>query len=105
MTLIQNLLETGPEGANMTNATSGSSASSLAGGTTVFRGAAAFHGSFGGEFINVAAAQTYRRWSFAAVGKQGQVSVGLEYINPGETTDLAGLVNAAGVRRLVVRIM
>lgn len=105
MTLSQFLLETGPEGANMTNATSGSSASSLAGGTTTFRGAAAAHGSFGGEFINVAAAQTYRRWPFAAVTKQGQVSVVLEYINPGETVDMVGVVNASGTRRLVVRVM
>lgn len=105
MALTQFLLETGPEGANLTNATSGSNASSLAGGTTIFRAAAAAHGNFGGEFINVAAAQTYRRWPFAAVTKQGQFSVVLEYINPGETIDLAGLVNASGARRLVVRIM
>lgn len=105
MTLSQFLFETGPAGANMTNGNSGSSASSVGGGSTVFTTAAAAHGTFGGEFTNVAASQTYRRWPFAAVTKTGQVSVVLEYINPGETVDLVGLVNSGGVRRATVRVM
>lgn len=104
MTLVRYLLDTGPEGANATNATSGSTASSLGGGTTVFAAAAAAQGPFGVSFTNVASSQTYRRWPFSAVTKTGQVSVVLQYLNPGVNLDVAALVNAAGNRRLSVRI-
>lgn len=104
MTLVRYLLDAGPEGANATNSTSGSSASSLGGGTTAFAAAAAAQGPFGVAFTNVASSQTYRRWPFSAVTKTGQVSVVLQYLNPGVNLDVVALVNAAGNRRLSVRI-
>lgn len=104
MTLVQYFLDAGPEGASATNATSGSSASSLGGGTTVYAAAAKAHGSFGIAITNVASSQTYRRWPMSAASNTGQLSFVVQYLNPGTNLDFAAVVNAAGNRRLSIRV-
>lgn len=104
MALSQFPLDAGPEGASATNANSGSSASSLGGGTTVYAASAAAQGPFGIAITNVASSQTYRRWPFAAATKIGQVSFVYTHLTPGVTLDFAAIVNAAGNRRLSARV-
>lgn len=105
MALTRYLFENGPEGGAMTNANSGSSASSLGGGTTTYAAAMAAHGSFGARFISTASNATYRRWLFAASTTTFQFSGVLT--SPGTLTnalDVGTFIPANASRKLTIRI-
>lgn len=106
MTLNQFTFEGGANGANLTNGTSGSIASSVGTGTTTFDTAMAAHGALGGRLYSGGAGNaTFRRWPLATATTQFQFS-GV-FTNPGaqaSTVEIAGFVNSGGVRRLSVQV-
>lgn len=105
MALNQFLFETGPNGTALSNANSGSIATSLGGGTTTYSTTMAAHGSFGARFENLANASTYRRWPFGAPTTTFQFSGILTYPGqPAQTIDVGAFVTDTGARRLYIRI-
>lgn len=106
MTLSQFTFEGGSDGANLTNALSGSVASSIGTGAATFSAAHAAHGALGGRFYSGGGGNaTFRRWPLAAPATQFQASVVLT--NPGaqaSTVEILGFVNSGGVRRLTVQV-
>lgn len=106
MTLNVFTFENGPEGAALTNGTSGSVASSVnAPSTSVFSASAAAHGSFGGRFTAGAANNAYRRWPFAVPTQRFQFSgvVTLPATTPAANTTILSFSNSAGVGRLTLQ--
>ena len=105
MALNQFLFESGPDGAALSNGNSGSTASSLGGGTTTYAATMAAHGSFGARFENLSNASTYRRWPFGASTTNFQFSGILTYPGqPAQTIDVGAFVTTSGSRKLTVRI-
>ena len=105
MPLSQFLFETGPDGVALSNANSGSSASSLGSGTTTFSTAMAAHGNFGARFQNAAGGATYRRWPFTFATNTFQFSGVLTYPGvPAQAIDVGAFINSAAARRLFIRI-
>lgn len=106
MTLNQFTFEGGSDGATLTNALSGSVASSVGTGTTTFSAAHAAHGALGARFYSGGGGNaTFRRWPFAAPTTQWQASVVLT--NPGaqaSTVEILGFVNSGGQRRLSLQV-
>lgn len=106
MGLNQFTFEGGSDGATLTNALSGSTASSVGTGTTTFSAAMAAHGGLGGRLNSGGGGNaTFRRWPFAAATTQFQASVVLK--NPGaqaSTVEILGFVNSSGVRRLSLQV-
>ncbi len=108
MALVQYLFEGGSEGATVNNANSGSSASSVNGGTHVFAAAVKAHGSLGFRMTNASGAGTFRRYPFAssATATVFQFSgvVTLPNQAPLQNTTLVGFPNSGGSWRLVVAV-
>ena len=107
MTLRAVLFETGPDGAGLTNANSGSSTSSIgAGGSTTFAAATKAQGVFGALFANAAGANAFRRWLFegGATASTWQFSgvLTVPAVAPAANMAIASFVTAAGVARFSV---
>lgn len=108
MALVQYLFEGGSEGATVNNANSGSSASSVNGGTHVFAAAAKAHGALGFRMTNASGAGTFRRYPFAggATTTVFQFSgvVTLPAQAPLQNASIVSLPNSSGSARLAVAI-
>lgn len=108
MALVQYLFEGGSEGATVNNANSGSSASSVAGGTHIFAAAAKAHGALGFRMTNASGAGTFRRYPFAssATATTFQFSgvVTLPNQAPLQNTSLVGFPNSGGSWRLYIAV-
>lgn len=108
MALVQYLFEGGSEGATVTNANSGSSAASVAGGTHVYAAAAKAHGVLGFRMTNASGAGTFRRYPFSggATPTTFQFSgvVTLPDQAPLQNATVCAFPNSAGTPRLSVSI-
>ena len=106
MALNQFTFEGGSDGANLTNALSGSVASSIGTGSATFSAAHSAHGLLGASFFSGGGGNaTFRRWPLAAPATQFQASIVLT--NPGaqaSTVEILGFVNSGGVRRLSMQV-
>lgn len=107
MTLTQYRFETGPQGAAINNANSGSTASSVGtGSSVVFDTGMKAHGVFGARFINGTSANCYRRYPMASPGTVWQFSgvITLPASAPAANLTVMSFCNAAGAGRLQVYI-
>lgn len=105
MALRQYLFEDGTNGANLTNATSGSTVGAVNGGSTTFSTAMAAHGDLGGRFENIVGNSTFRRWLFDSPATVFQFSGVFTYPGvPSETFDILAFVNDAGFRRVNLQL-
>ena len=108
MALVQYLFEGGSEGATVNNANSGSSASSVNGGTHVFAAAAKAHGALGFGMTNASGAGTFRRYPFAGgvtpTVFQFSGVVTLPAQAPLQNASIVSLPNSSGSARLAVAI-
>lgn len=104
MTQVNYLFEGGSEGLALSNANSGSSTSSVGGGSHVFAAAARAHGGSGFTVSNVAGSASFRRFPFAAAATTWQASivVKLPASAVGGNVVLASFCNSSGVGRLKV---
>ena len=110
MTLVQYLLDAGPEGGNVTNANSGSTASSLTlSSTSTYAAAYKAHGSFGMKIDCKAGGQAFRRYPFAgAVGATNWAAsfiITLPASAPGNTIVPLQASNASDAGRLYLRLL
>ena len=108
MALVQYLFEGGSEGATVNNANSGSSASSVNGGTHVFAAEAKAHGALGFGMTNASGAGTFRRYPFAGGTTttvfQFSGVVTLPAQAPLQNASIVSLPNSSGSARLAVAI-
>ncbi len=108
MALVQYLFEGGSEGATATNANTGSSTSSVAGGTHVLSGDAKAHGVLGFKATNASGSGTFRRYSFSGSATttvfQFSGVVTLPSQAPLQNTTICGFVNSSGSVRLAIGI-
>lgn len=106
MALTRYLFETGPDGAALTNANSGSSAASVNGGSTsVFSAAHKAHGNLGARFINASGQNSFRRYPLAASATTWQFSgVFTMPATPASAFLILGFPNASGTWRLTLNI-
>ena len=102
MALTRYLFETGPDGATLTNANSGSSAASVTGGSvSVFSATHKAHGNFGARFTNASGLNSYRRYPFAATATTWQFSgVFTMPTTPATSFGILGFPNSGGSWRL-----
>lgn len=102
MALTRYLFETGPDGAALTNANSGSSAASVNGGSvSVFSAAHKAHGNLGARFTNVSGGNSYRRYPFASSATTWQFSgVFTMPAAPATSFGILGFPNSGGSWRM-----
>jgi hypothetical protein len=94
------------DGDTISNTNSGSSTSSMGGGTHTFRTAMAAHGSFGYQVVNASGVGSYRRWNFAAATTEWQASVVVTLPSawPLQNTSIYAFPNAGGTGRFGISL-